>query len=51
MRFSIFTTLPSVGRSPDRVLEDFREQITLADELGVHAVWIGEHHFQPFGVR
>ena len=21
----------------------------LAEELGFHAVWIGEHHFQPFG--
>ena len=38
MRFSIFTTLPSVGRSPDRVLEDFREPVTLAEELGFHAV-------------
>ena len=49
MRFSIFTTLPPVGRSPDQVLRDFREQVVLAEELGFHAVWIGEHHFQPFG--
>ena len=49
MRFSIFTTLPPVGRSPDQVLKDFREQVALAEELGFHAVWIGEHHFQPFG--
>ena len=49
MRFSIFTTLPPVGRSPDVVLKDFREQVVLAEELGFHAVWIGEHHFQPFG--
>ena len=49
MRFSIFTTLPPVGRSPDQVLKDFREQVVLAEELGFHAVWIGEHHFQPFG--
>ena len=49
MRFSIFTTLPPAGRSPDRVLEDFREQVMLAEDLGFHAVWIGEHHFQPFG--
>ena len=49
MRFSIFTTLPPVGRPPDRVLADFREQVVLAEELGYHAVWIGEHHFQPFG--
>ena len=49
MRFSIFTTLPPAGRSPDQVLEDFREQVMLAEDLGFHAVWIGEHHFQPFG--
>ena len=49
MRFSIFTTLPPVDRSPDQVLVDFREQVMLAEELGFHAVWIGEHHFQPFG--
>ena len=49
MRFSIFTTLPPAGRSPDQVLGDFREQVILAEELGFHAVWIGEHHFQPFG--
>ena len=49
MRFSIFTTLPPVGRPPDQVLADFREQVVLAEELGYHAVWIGEHHFQPFG--
>ena len=49
MRFSIFTTLPPSGRSPDQVLRDFREQVVLAEELGFHTVWIGEHHFQPFG--
>ena len=49
MRFSIFTTLPPVGRPPARVLRDFREQVVLAEELGYCAVWIGEHHFQPFG--
>ena len=49
MRFSIFTTLPPAGRPPDQVLRDFREQVALAEELGFHAVWIGEHHFQPFG--
>ena len=49
MRFSIFTTLPPSGRTPDRVLKDFREQVVLAEEMGFHTVWIGEHHFQPFG--
>ncbi len=49
MRFSIFTTLPPCDRTPDQVLKDFREQVVLADQMGFHAVWIGEHHFQPFG--
>ena len=39
MRFSIFTTLPPVGRSPDQVLRDFREQVVLAEELGFHAAY------------
>jgi alkanesulfonate monooxygenase SsuD/methylene tetrahydromethanopterin reductase-like flavin-dependent oxidoreductase (luciferase family) len=49
MKFSIFTTLPPSGRTPDKVLKDFREQVILAEEMGYHAVWIGEHHFQPYG--
>ncbi len=52
MRFSIFTTLHDTGdgQSPDQTLDDFREQCVLADELGYHAVWIGEHHFGPYGL-
>ena len=49
MRFSVFTTLPPNGRPPDQVLKDFREQVVLAEQLGFHTIWIGEHHFQPFG--
>ena len=52
MRFSIFTTLhDSVpGITPDKILDNFREQAVLAEELGYHAVWIGEHHFGPYGI-
>ena len=51
MRFSIFTTLHGgEGSTPDGILDDFREQVVLAEELGYHAVWIGEHHFGPYGI-
>ena len=52
MRFSIFTTLhDSVpGITPDKILDNFREQVVLAEDLGYHAVWIGEHHFGPYGI-
>jgi len=51
MRFSIFTTLHGgEGSTPDQILDEFREQVVLAEELGYHAVWIGEHHFGPYGI-
>ncbi len=52
MRFSIFTTVHDTGdgNTPDATIDDFREQCVLAEELGYHAVWIGEHHFGPYGV-
>ncbi|MFP6743827.1 MAG: LLM class flavin-dependent oxidoreductase, partial [Alphaproteobacteria bacterium] len=52
MRFSIFTTVHDTGggTAPHETLDDFREQCVLADELGYHAVWIGEHHFGPYGL-
>ncbi len=52
MRFSIFTTVHDTGGglTPDKTLDDFREQCVLADELGYHAVWIGEHHFGHYGL-
>ena len=49
MRFSIFTVIPHSGNAPDKVLDDLREQVVLAEEMGFHAVWIGEHHFAPYG--
>ena len=52
MRFSIFTTLHAndPGITPSKILDNFREHVVLADELGYHAVWIGEHHFGPYGI-
>ena len=51
MRFSIFTTLHGgEGSTPDQILDEFREQVVLAEELGYYTVWMGEHHFGPYGI-
>lgn len=52
MRFSIFTTVHDTGdgQTPDKTIDDFREQCILAEALDYHAVWIGEHHFGPYGL-
>ena len=36
-------------RSPNDLLQDILEEAMLADELGLHSAWIGEHHFNLFG--
>jgi len=51
MRFGIFTTLYDCGgeaTTPAEALDHLREQVTLAEELGFEAVWMGEHHFGPY---
>ena len=51
MRFGVFTTVSdSAGgaTSPAQLLDNLREQVTLAEELGYDAVWLGEHHFGPY---
>jgi alkanesulfonate monooxygenase SsuD/methylene tetrahydromethanopterin reductase-like flavin-dependent oxidoreductase (luciferase family) len=53
MRFGIFTTLYDCGGgagSPAEVLDNLREQVALAEQLGYDAVWMGEHHFGPYGL-
>ncbi len=37
-------------RSPNDLLQHILEEAILADELGFHSAWIGEHHFNLFGV-
>lgn len=41
--------LPSEGKSQTQVLQDSLEQARLAEEAGLDAVWITEHHFLPTG--
>ena len=53
MRFAAFTTVAaSAGEASDSAgfLDNLRQQAILAEELGFEAIWLGEHHFTPFGV-
>ena len=53
MRFGLFTTLYDCGggaETPADVLDHLREQVVLAEQLGYDAVWMGEHHFGPYGL-
>ena len=51
MHFSMFTTVHATGgaTSPSQTLDFFREQVILGDQLGFRVIWIGEHHFGPYG--
>ena len=53
MRFAAFTTVAaSAGESTNSadMMDNLREQTILAEELGFEAMWLGEHHFGPYGV-
>ena len=53
MRFAAFTTVAaSAGEasSADQLMDNLRQQTVLAEELGFEAMWLGEHHFGPYGV-
>ena len=53
MRFAAFTTVAaSAGESTNSadMLDNLRQQTVLAEELGFEAMWLGEHHFGPYGV-
>ncbi|MFI4988017.1 MAG: LLM class flavin-dependent oxidoreductase [Alphaproteobacteria bacterium] len=55
MEFGYFTLsdnhYPDNARSAERFILDIRAEALLADELGMHSVWIGEHHFDSLGVN
>ena len=38
-------------RSANQFIKEIREQAILADQLGYHSAWIGEHHFDTLGVN
>ncbi len=53
MRFAAFTTVAaSAGEATSTagLLDNLRQQTILAEELGFEAIWLGEHHFGPYGI-
>jgi alkanesulfonate monooxygenase SsuD/methylene tetrahydromethanopterin reductase-like flavin-dependent oxidoreductase (luciferase family) len=53
MKFAAFTTVAgSAGEdtSAEEHIDNLRQQTILAEELGFEAMWLGEHHFGPYGV-
>ena len=55
MEFGYFTLsdnhYPNNPRSANQLVMEIREQAILADRLGMHSAWIGEHHFDSLGVN
>ena len=55
MEFGYFTLsdnyYPGNPRSAGDFVLEIREQAILADRLGYHSAWIGEHHFDRLGVN
>ena len=55
MEFGYFTLsdnhYPGNSRTAEQFILEIREQAILADALGMHSVWIGEHHFDSLGVN
>ncbi len=51
MKFAAFTTVAaSAGEATDaaQLIDNLRQQTSLAEELGFEAMWLGEHHFGPY---
>ena len=55
MKFGYFTlsdnAYPNNPRSANAFVQEIRGQAILADKLGYHSAWIGEHHFDSLGVN
>ncbi len=55
MKFGYFTlsdnAYPGTTRTANQLIGEIREQAILADSLGMHSAWIGEHHFDSLGVN
>lgn len=50
MKYSIFYSLQAPAQfnvTPQQVYAEALDQIEHADELGIHQVWLTEHHFMP----
>src|SRR5947209_18611403 len=55
MEFGYFTLsdnhYPNNARTANQFVLEIREQAILADRIGMHSAWIGEHHFDSLGVN
>ncbi len=55
MEFGYFTLsdnhYANNARSANDFILEIRDQAVLADKLGYHSVWVGEHHFDSLGVN
>ena len=55
MEFGYFTLSDNQyrdnARSPNALVGEIVEQALLAEDLGMHSAWIGEHHFSTLGVN
>ena len=55
MEFGYFTLSDNHYKNNPRTANEFilqiREQALLADQIGYHSCWIGEHHFDSLGVN
>ena len=55
MKFGYFTLSDNRyeknTRSPEALVNEIYQQSLLADRLGFHSAWIGEHHFNLLGVN
>jgi alkanesulfonate monooxygenase SsuD/methylene tetrahydromethanopterin reductase-like flavin-dependent oxidoreductase (luciferase family) len=55
MEFGYFTLsdnhYPNNPRSANQLVMEIREQAILADRIGMHSAWVGEHHFDSLGVN
>lgn len=52
MKYAIFYSFqapPEFGVTPQQVYAEALDQIQYADELGIHQVWLTEHHFMDDG--
>jgi alkanesulfonate monooxygenase SsuD/methylene tetrahydromethanopterin reductase-like flavin-dependent oxidoreductase (luciferase family) len=53
MDFGYFTLsdnrYPDNRRTPEQLIQEIYGQALLADEIGLHSAWIGEHHFNLLG--
>src|SRR6185312_13465819 len=55
MEFGYFTLsdnrYPDNPRTPEQFVTQIYEQALWAERLGLHSVWVGEHHFNLLGVN